>query len=114
VINLLGCFIMITGCDFSSLQVSPVGVALGVAAGFLYAMVTILGKIASDNTNPFTMVFYNFLFGWITLAIFTNPLPQIIEASSPTFWQLAFGYGLIPTVGSYLFYMGGISRDLEL
>ena len=27
---------------------------------------------------------------------------------------LALGYGLIPTVGSYLFYMNGISRDVEL
>ena len=34
--------------------------------------------------------------------------------SGPYFWLLAFGYGLIPTVGSYLFYMNGISHDLEL
>ena len=114
VINLLGCFIMVTGGDLGVLKVSGIGVLLGIGAGFFYAMVTILGKFASDEVNPFTMVFYNFLFGWISLAIFTNPLPKMAAISGPYFWLLAFGYGLIPTVGSYLFYMNGISHDLEL
>ena len=114
VINLIGCFIMVTGGDLGVIRVSGIGLLLGVGAGFFYSMVTILGKITTDSTNPFTLVFYNFLFGWITLALIHYPVPEIMEASSPAFWLLAFGYGLIPTVGSYLFYMGGISRGLEL
>jgi drug/metabolite transporter (DMT)-like permease len=46
--------------------------------------------------------------------VFTNPIPKIAAVSSPYFWLLGFGYGLIPTVGSYLFYMNGISHDVEL
>ncbi|MBP3758216.1 MAG: EamA family transporter, partial [Firmicutes bacterium] len=65
VINLLGCFIMVTGGDLSVLKVSGIGILLGVGAGFFYAMVTILGKFTSDEVDPFTLVFYNFLFGWI-------------------------------------------------
>ena len=114
VINLLGCFIMVTGGDLSVLKVSGIGILLGVGAGFFYAMVTILGKFTSDEVDPFTLVFYNFLFGWISLAIFTNPIPKIAAVSSPYFWLLGFGYGFIPTVGSYLFYMNGISHDVEL
>ena len=60
------------------------------------------------------MVFYNFLFGWISLALISNPIPKIAAVSDLHFWLLAFGYGLIPTVGSYLFYMNGISHDVEL
>lgn len=114
VINLVGCFIMVTGGDLSVLKVSGIGILLGVGAGFFYAMVTILGKFTSDEVDPFTLVFYNFLFGWISLVIFTNPIPKIAAVSSPYFWLLGFGYGLIPTVGSYLFYMNGISHDVEL
>ena len=116
-INLIGCFIMVTGGDLSTLKVSSTGILLGIGAGFFYSMVTILGKVTSDSTNPFTLVFYNFLFGWISLAVYVNPLPKIMaasDASGMTFWLLSFGYGLIPTVGSYLFYMGGISKGLEL
>lgn len=114
VINLLGCFIMVTGRDLSVLGVSGIGILLGIGAGFFYAMVTILGKFTSDEVNPFTMVFYNFLFGWLSLAVIHNPIPGIAAASSLNFWALSFGYGLIPTVGSYLFYMNGISHDVEL
>ena len=114
VINLVGCFIMVTGGDLSVLKVSGIGILLGVGAGFFYAMVTILGKFTSDEVDPFTLVFYNFLFGWLSLALFANPLPKIMAATSPYFWLLGFGYGLIPTVGSYLFYMNGISHDVEL
>ncbi len=114
VINLLGCFIMVTGGDLSVLKVSGIGILLGMGAGFFYAMVTILGKFTSDEVDPFTMVFYNFLFGWISLALISNPIPKIAAVSDLHFWLLAFGYGLIPTVGSYLFYMNGISHDVEL
>lgn len=114
VINIIGCFIMVTGGDLSVLKVSGIGILLGIGAGFFYAMVTILGKFTSNEVDPFTLVFYNFLFGWISLAIFTNPIPEMMALSSPGFWLLGFGYGLIPTVGSYLFYMNGISRDVEL
>ncbi len=114
VINILGCFIMVTGGDLSVLKVSGIGIFLGIGAGFFYAMVTILGKFTSDEVDPFTMVFYNFLFGWISLALISNPIPKIAAVSDLHFWLLAFGYGLIPTVGSYLFYMNGISHDVEL
>lgn len=114
VINILGCFIMVTGGDLSVLKVSGIGILLGIGAGFFYAMVTILGKFTSDEVDPFTMVFYNFLFGWISLALISNPIPKIAAVSDLHFWLLAFGYGLIPTVGSYLFYMNGISHDVEL
>ena len=114
VINLLGCFIMVTGGDLSVLKVSGIGILLGIGAGFFYAMVTILGKFTSDEVDPFTMVFYNFFFGWISLALISNPIPKIAAVSDLHFWLLAFGYGLIPTVGSYLFYMNGISHDVEL
>ncbi len=114
VINLLGCFLMVTGGDLSVLQGPVMGILLGIASGFLYSLVTIIGKVTMEDTHPFTLVFYNFLFGWIALAVMHNPLPEIAAVSCPAFWMLGFGYGLIPTVGSYLFYMSGISRDIEL
>lgn len=113
-VNIIGCFIMVTGGDLSVLKVSGIGILLGVGAGFFYAMVTILGKFTSNEVDPFTLVFYNFLFGWISLAVLTNPLPELAASSNPNLWLLGFGYGLIPTVGSYLFYMNGISHDVEL
>lgn len=114
VINLVGCFLMVTGGDLSAFQLSAFGIFFGLAAAFLYSLVTIVGKVASGNIHPFTIVFYSFLFGWITLGIISPPWQGISNISGLKFWIYAFGYGLIPTVGSYLLYMAGLKKDLEI
>jgi len=114
IINITGCFLMVTGGNLSNLKLSAAGIFFGVAAGFLYSLVTIIGKIASGETHPFTLVFYSFFFGWLAMGILTRPWESIISLSGLKFWTYAFGYGLIPTAGSYLLYMGGLRNKLEL
>jgi len=114
ILNVLGCFLMVTGGNISNLKISAAGIAFGVVAAFLYSLVTIIGKITSGNIHPFTVVLYSFLFGWITLGIFTVPWRSSAAVSGFEFWIYAFGYGLIPTVGSYLLYMGGLSKNIEI
>ncbi len=114
ILNIFGCFLMVTGGNISNLKISAAGIAFGVAAAFLYSLVTIIGKITSGNIHPFTVVFYSFLFGWITLGIFTAPWKSATAVSGFEFWIYAFGYGLIPTVGSYLLYMGGLNKNIEI
>ena len=113
-LNIAGCFLMVTGGNLSTLNISFFGVFFGIAAGFLYSLVTIMGKIASGKIHPFTVVFYSFLFGWIFLGVTVKPWQYITLFSDTRFWIYSFGFGLIPTVGSYLFYMKGLSKELEL
>lgn len=113
-LNIVGCFLMVTGGNLSYFKLSALGIIFGVAAAFLYSLVTIIGKIASSSVHPFTVVFYSFLFGWLTLGIFTAPWESITAVSGVKFWIYSIGYGLIPTVGSYLLYMGGMRKNLEV
>lgn len=114
ILNIAGCFLMVTGGNISYFKISIIGITFGLAAAFLYSLVTIIGKIASGNIHPFTVVFYSFFFGWLTLGIITAPWGSMAAVSGMKFWIYSFGYGLIPTVGSYLLYMGGLSKNLEL
>lgn len=114
IINITGCFMMVTGGNLSVLKISATGILFGALAGFLYSLVTIIGKIASDDTHPFTLVFYSFLFGCLALGIFTRPWESIKAVSGLKFWTYALAYGLIPTVTSYLLYMGGLGKKLEI
>lgn len=114
VLNIVGCFLMVTGGNLSYLKLSVVGIIFGLASAFLYSLVTIIGKVASGNVHPFTVVFYSFLFGWLTLGIFTAPWESMAAVSGIKFWIYSIGYGLIPTVGSYLLYMGGLRKKLEI
>lgn len=114
VLNLVGCFLMVTGGDMSLLKLSIVGIIFGLTSAFMYSLVTIIGKIASGNVHPFTVVFYSFLFGWLALGIITSPWKLVSRVSGFKFWFYSFGYGLIPTVASYLLYMGGLKKKLEI
>lgn len=114
VINLFGCFLMVTGGNIGNLKLNFVGIIFGVAAGFLYSLVAIIGNIVSDEVHPFTVVFYSFLFGWLSLVVIAKPWESIEVMAQFKFWLYAFGFALIPTVGSYLFYMSGLRKNLEL
>ncbi len=50
VLNLAGCALMVTGGNFKELNISGLGLALGLLAGFLYGLSTILGKIGQAET----------------------------------------------------------------
>jgi len=113
-LNIIGCFVMVTGGDIENINVSMLGVSLGILSGFLYSLSTIIGKMASGNCKPLTVMFYSFLSGTLTLGAVAKPWLAIQSVSGFKFWILAFGFGLIPTVGAYLFYLSGLSKCLEL
>ncbi len=113
-LNIFGCFLMVTGGNLSYITISAAGIIFGLTAAFLYSLVTIIGKIASGKVHPFTIVFYSFLFGWLTLGIISAPWKSIANVAGFKFWVYSFGYGLIPTVGSYLLYMAGLGKKLEI
>lgn len=113
-LNITGCFLMVTGGNLSYFKISAMGIIFGVASAFLYSLVTIIGKIASSKIHPFTVIFYSFFFGWLTLGIITAPWETIGSVSGLKFWVYSLGYGLIPTVGSYLLYMAGLGKKIEI
>lgn len=114
VINILGCFLMVTGGSAANLKLSFAGIVLGLSSAFLYSLVAIIGKISSGNIHPFTVVFYSFLFGWIALGSYIRPWGTITAISCTQFWIYSLGFGLISTVCPYLLYMGGLKKELEL
>lgn len=112
IINIFGSILTVTGGEFSVIRFSVYGVAAGVAAGFLYALMTIICTAAGEY-EPLTVVFYSFVFGALTLAVITPPWENLGNIISLPFLLAAAGYGLIPTVGSYFFYMKGLAQKLE-
>ncbi|MEA4987132.1 MAG: DMT family transporter [Anaerovorax sp.] len=112
-VNIVGCTLTVTGGNFSTVQFSVYGVLIGIAAGFLYGLMTILSKKISGDCPPMTIVFYSFLFGWLTMGIFSHPWESIGAIISWKFIIISIAYGIIPTAGAYLLYMKGLSKGLE-
>lgn len=59
VLNLVGCILMVTDGNFTEFNISGLGLFLGLVAGFLYALSTILGKAGTSGDDPLTMACYN-------------------------------------------------------
>lgn len=111
-VNIAGSILTVTGGDFSAVRFSVYGAAAGVAAGFLYALMTIISA-GTGKYHSMTVIFYSFLFGSAALAVIRPPWGDIMESVSPSFVLAALGYGLIPTAGSYYFYMKGLACNPE-
>lgn len=112
-INVFGCVLTVTGGDFIAIKFSVYGVFTGILSGFLYALMTIISKPTTEKYNSLTIIFYSFVFGAIVLAVITRPWENISHIINFKLTIAAIGYGLIPSVGSYFFYMKGIAKKME-
>ncbi len=112
-LNLVGCILMVTGGNFTELNVSGLGLTLGAIAGFLYALNTILGKVATGGDDPETMTFYMLLFSAITMGIFAKPWQHIDLFMNRTFLFWAFFNSISTGLFANLLYLKGLSMNVD-
>lgn len=113
ILNIIGCTLVVTGGNFKKLNISGLGLALGLATGFLYGLSTILGKIGTSGDDSATMAFYMMVFSSITTAIFAKPwvhLDLFID-STFLFWAI-LGAVFSGTVANILF-LTGLSMGID-
>jgi len=112
-INLIGCILMVTGGNFTDINISGLGLVLGLVAGLLYALSTILGKVGTSGDDSVTMACYMLLFSTITTAIFAKPWEHLdlFTNSSFMFWAIPGGV-LSGTVANILF-LKGLSKGID-
>lgn len=112
-LNLLGCVLMVTGGNFSGLSISGIGLALGILAGFLYALNTILGKVAASGDDPLTMTFYMLVFSMLTMAIFAKPWEHVDLFMNSTFLFWAIISSMCTGLFANIFFLRGLSLDVD-
>lgn len=111
--NLAGCILMVTGGNFAELNISGLGLALGALSGFLYALTTILGKIATGGDDPETMTFYMLLFSTITMGIFAKPWQHIDLFTNRSFMFWAILNSMVTGLMANLLYLKGLSMNVD-
>ncbi len=68
-LNFVGCALVVTGGNFTELNISGLGLLLGVISGFLYALNTVLGKLTTGLNSPLTAAFYMLVFSSLTTGL---------------------------------------------
>ena len=104
---------MVTGGNFAELNISGLGLILGVISGFLYALNTILGKVATSGDDPVTMTFYMILFSAITMGVFAKPWQHLDLFMNSTFLIWAFLNSMSTGLIANLLYLQGLSMNVD-
>lgn len=112
-LNLVGCILMVTGGDFAELNISGLGLTLGVISGFLYALNTIIGKVATGGDDAETMTFYMLLFSAIATSIFAKPWQHLDLFTNSTFLFWAFLNSMSTGLIANLLYLKGLSIGVD-
>ena len=110
--NVIGCILAATGGQFDGVLLSLTGILCGVAAGLCYALSAIFGRLAGENSDPFVVSTYSYLFAAVFLGLFLRPWAQPIHIT-PSILGLGFLYALIPTAIAYLLYYRGLQQIRE-
>ena len=108
VLTLLGCA-LVCGVFGGTLTVTPVGILLGLGAGFFYALYSIFGRYALEYYSPMTVTVWTFLTAGPASLFFLRPTTFTV-LSSPETLLTGLGLALFSTVLPYLFYTGGLAH----
>ncbi|MDR7869303.1 MAG: DMT family transporter [Tissierellaceae bacterium] len=112
-LNLIGCVLMVTGGNFTSLNISGLGLALGLVAGFLYGLSTILGKVATSGDDSATMAFYMMVFSSIVTAMFAKPWEHLALFTDSTFLFWAVIAAVSSGAVANICFLTGLSMGID-
>ncbi|MCR4654985.1 MAG: DMT family transporter [Lachnospiraceae bacterium] len=113
-VNVAGCALTATGGDFSSASLAPLGLLIGVGAGFTYAMTAVIGKIAmQEEASPFAVAAYNLFFGCLFIALVRRPWMTVEAPFNVRLLLYGLLFGLIATALAYSIYFSGLSKITE-
>ncbi|MEL7622971.1 MAG: DMT family transporter [Clostridiales bacterium] len=108
--TLIGCF-LVTGAFQAELAALPAkGIIFGVAAGFAYALYSVLGKYPLARRSSDTVSFYTLFFAAVAMFPFARPDRAIFLLTSPTAIASALALGVASCTLPYVAYTKGLSQ----
>ena len=113
-VNVAGCALTATGGDFSAASLAPLGLLIGVGAGFTYGMTAVIGKLAmKEEATSSAVATYNLFFGCLFIAIVRRPWMTVEEPFNPRLLLYGLLFGLIATALANIIYFSGLSKITE-
>jgi len=106
-LTLLGCG-CVCGVFSGGLTVTAAGIALGLGAGFFYALYSIFGRYALEHYGSMTVTVWTFLFAGPASLLFLRP--RELAALDGSGWLTAAALVVFSTVAPYILYTKGLSR----
>lgn len=109
-LTLVGCA-LVCGVFAGDLTVTVSGMALGLGAGFFYALYSIFGRYALAHYDSMTVTVWTFLFAGPASLVLLRPAELAAAFSAgPQMWLTAAGLVVFSTVAPYILYTRGLGQ----
>lgn len=107
-LTLVGCA-LVCGVFSGALTVTGGGIALGLGAGFFYALYSIFGRYALAHYGPMTVTVWTFVFAGAASLVLVRPA-ELSALAQPSMALTAVGLVVCSTVLPYILYTRGLAR----
>ena len=107
-LTLVGCA-LVCGVFSGSLTVTGGGIALGLGAGFFYALYSIFGRYALAHYGPMSVTVWTFVFAGAASLVLVRPA-ELAALAQPSLALTAVGLVVCSTVLPYILYTRGLAR----
>lgn len=107
-LTLVGCA-LVCGVFSGSLTVTGGGIALGLGAGFFYALYSIFSRYALAHYGPMTVTVWTFVFAGAASLVLVRPA-ELAALAQPSMALTAVGLVVCSTVLPYILYTRGLAR----
>ena len=108
-LTLLGCS-FVTGAFTGSMTVTLSGIALGLGAGFFYALYSIFARYALQHCDALACTYWTFVFCGLGSLFFVRPTELVQLVYFPQLAGVSIGLVVFSTVLPYLLYTRGLAR----
>jgi len=105
----LGAYLVVGGYNLEILKMNRVGILVGLASALLYSAYALLGERAMHRYAPWTVVFYSFVFGAVSLNLFHSPFQYLWADYSLNQWFWISYIVLMGTILPFGLYFVGIN-----
>jgi drug/metabolite transporter (DMT)-like permease len=109
-LSLLGCYLVVGGYSLELLKMNRVGILVGLASAVLFASYSLFGERGMHRHQPWTVVFYAFLFAAVTLNILQDPFHFMKSGYSQTQWGYMLYIALVGTLLPFGLFFEGVNR----
>ena len=107
--TLTGCFLVVGAYNIDLLGVNLAGIIGGLMAAVAFATYSLLSEYGMRKYNPWTVLFYGFLFAALIWNILHFPLKAFFHGHSPVVWWWLIYIGVLGTILPFGFYFEGIN-----
>jgi drug/metabolite transporter (DMT)-like permease len=107
---LVGCGLVVDAYNLDLLTLNRAGVLGGICAALAFATYSLMGEYGMRSYDPWTVLFFGFLFAALIWNILHPPLEALLHAYSPVQWGWIVFIAVFGTVLPFGLYFEGINR----